>query len=341
MTINWSRGRSELDHKDRVYIRLSQLLWFVTGGLIVVTAVLLAAFPIEFRNGPLPLNVVTFVVFGPVALIYTYLRFDVRLASLCESIALLSSFTLVGAVFTYVMTRAGAAIPLWDARFLAADQALGLDWRAYLAWVNAHPLIGWVLNSSYESILKQVAALSLLLAALKQHRRLQGFLLASQLGIIICGFGGALMPALGAYATLAINAATDHPNIVLTNMSGHDVAHVLQLRGATPFFQIDHIEGIIMFPSFHMALAIFFAWAFWNIPVIRWIALALNLAMAAATPLSGGHYFVDLAGGALVALVSIAVVSWIQGFVDRKTRGSTAVTNPSPPGRVAQTFRTS
>lgn len=330
----------ELSQEDRAYIRLSQLLWIVTGGLLAITAALLAAFPIEFRNGPLSLNFVTFVVFGPVAIIYTYLRFDVRVAAFCESIALLSSFTLIGAVYTYVLTRAAASVPMWDARLLSADHALGLDWKSYLAWVNAHPGVGWILNSSYESILKQVAVLSLLLAAFKEHRRLQGFLLAAQLSIIICGLGGAVMPAVGAYATLAINATTDHPNIVLANMSGHDVAHVLQLRGATPFFQIGHIEGIIMFPSFHMALAILFTWAFWRVPVVRWIALALNLAMVAATPLSGGHYFVDLAGGVIVALVSIAAVSWVQAAVDRKIQGRVARPNPSRPAGIAVPFRT-
>src|SRR5436305_8689172 len=117
--MNLGRSRTQLSHEDRAYILSSKLLSVVTAGLLAVTAGLFAAFPIEFRNGPLPLNFATFVVFGPVAVIYTYIRFDVRVAAFCDSIALLSSFTLVGALYTYLMTRLGAGIPLWDTRLLA------------------------------------------------------------------------------------------------------------------------------------------------------------------------------------------------------------------------------
>lgn len=335
--MKFGRSGNEIYCEDCAYILFSKLLWLVTAGLLVVIAGLIACFPMEFRSGPLPLNFVTFAVFGPVAVIYTYLRFDVRIAAVCDSVALLSFFTIVGAVYTYLMTHLGAGMPLWDERFLAADAALGFDWKSYLGWLNARPLLGAALNSAYESILMQVAALIALLVAFGQQRRLQGFLLAAQFSIIICGAGAAVMPALGAYPFFEINVATDHPNIALTTMNSH-VAQVLQLWSAAPFFQIDRIEGIIVFPSFHMALAVLFTWGFWRVPVVRWIALGVNIAMAAGTPLSGGHYFVDLIGGVIVALVAIALVVSLGRAVNRLTQDRIAirpVPNASFAGRPA------
>jgi hypothetical protein len=323
------RDHQEASRDRRAYTLTSQVLWGISAALLVVVAGLIALTPMEFRNSPLPLNVMTFAVFGPVALVYTYLRFDVRIASLCDCVAVLSSFTIIGAAYTYVMTYLGAGMTLWDSRFLAADAALGLHWKSYLAWLNLHPLLGSALNSAYESILTQMACLIVLLVVLGQHRRLQSFILAAQLCIIVCGAAAAVMPALGPYPFFEINAAVDHPNIPLTTMNGH-VAQVLQLRSAAPFLQLDSIEGIIVCPSFHMALAVLFAWAFWRIPYVRWVALMLNIAMAAGTPLSGGHYFIDIIAGAILAVTAIAVASALGRAIDRIASGQKASAMPAP-----------
>jgi hypothetical protein len=327
--MNLFRSQRETASDRRAYILTSRVLWAITAALLLVVAGLMGLSPMELRNSPLPLNVMTFAVFGPVALVYTYLRFDARVASLCDSVAVLSAFTIIGAAYTYLMTYLGAGVPFWDSRFLAADAALGLDWRSYLAWLNMHPLLGSALNSAYESILTQTAILIVLLVALGQHRRLQSFILAAQLCIIVCGAAAAVMPALGPYTVFEVTPAIDHPNIPLTVMNG-PVAQILQLRGTAPFLQLDSIEGIIVFPSFHMALAILFAWAFWRVPFVRWIALILNIAVAAATPLSGAHYFVDVVGGAVVALAAIAMASSLARAVDRTASGREASGSPIP-----------
>src|SRR2546423_5574325 len=117
--MNLLRSYPETSRDRRAYILSSQLVWAVTAALLLAVAVLIALSPIELRDSPLPLNVMTLVVFGPVALVYTYLRFDVRIASLCDSVALLSAFALIGAAYTYVMTYLGAGVAFWDPRFQA------------------------------------------------------------------------------------------------------------------------------------------------------------------------------------------------------------------------------
>jgi hypothetical protein len=307
----------------RAFTVTSQVSWALTAALLLFVIGAILTTSIEFRRGVLPLNAVVGPIFGLVGFVYIYLRFDITVAGPADAIALAVIFTSVAAAYTYVMTYLGAGAPLWDARFAAADRALGLDWRAYLAWLNERPVFGWALDQAYLSILKQIPCLVVLLALLGQHRRLQIFILASQLCLIVCGAGGCFLPALGIYEFLNVSAAVDHPNIALATTDQH-VAQVLQLRGPAPFIQLGEIEGIIVFPSFHMALAVLFAWGFWGMPVVRWIALALNLAMAAATPLSGGHYFVDLVAGAILAVAAIAAASALRNAIEGRVAGRPA-----------------
>ncbi len=46
--------------------------------------------------------------------------------------------------------------------------------------------------------------------------------------------------------------------------------------------------------------------ALWPVRYIGWISVLLNLAMIAATPVDGSHYFSDVAAG-----LTIATLSWI------------------------------
>ena len=79
------------------------------------------------------------------------------------------------------------------------------------------------------------------------------------------------------------------------------------LRGGTLHaIQLDNLEGLITFPSFHTAAALMFIWALRTVPYVRWPAIVLNVALIAATPIDGAHYFIDLVGGAAVAFAALA-----------------------------------
>jgi membrane-associated phospholipid phosphatase len=67
----------------------------------------------------------------------------------------------------------------------------------------------------------------------------------------------------------------------------------------------------VSFPSFHAAAAILFLWAFWPVRWIWPIAMVANCAMLLATPIGGGHYFVDIFAGIAIAAISIMTVTRI------------------------------
>src|SRR5258707_10224936 len=64
-------------------------------------------------------------------------------------------------------------------------------------------------------------------------------------------------------------------------------------------------EGIIAFPSLHAAFALVLVAAFWPVPVLRWLGLAINTVMLISTPVDGAHYLSDLIAGLAVAALAI------------------------------------
>jgi membrane-associated phospholipid phosphatase len=72
--------------------------------------------------------------------------------------------------------------------------------------------------------------------------------------------------------------------------------------------------------------------ALWPIPILRWLALFLNIAMLADTPIDGSHYFSDvLAGIGIGALCFLAADRIAARAGRRRTASGTSIV----PGFVA------
>ncbi len=234
---------------------------------------------------------------------YSVARPDARLAALAFGAAYLILFTFSAGMLSYVGTSFNR--PLLDAVFAGADAALGLDWLAALTFTDANPWLGRGLRLAYQSSLFQVAAALIVLAATGQLSRLQGFLAlfaATGLATIVASIA---FPAAGAFVF-------HNPPAELRDVVGQDAGiwhfvHFEALRsGAMRTIDPAAIEGLITFPSFHTALAVVTAWAFWRTCYIAVPALLLNLTVIASTVPVGGHYFVDVFAGAAIAGACIA-----------------------------------
>ena len=77
------------------------------------------------------------------------------------------------------------------------------------------------------------------------------------------------------------------------------------------------LTGIVTFPSFHAATAALYLWAFWPVRWFRPVAVVANVGMLLATPLGGGHYFIDVFAGIAVAAAAIIAAQWIAGLLTR------------------------
>lgn len=204
---------------------------------------------------------------------------------------------------TYV--AASANLPMQDAALTALDDALHLDWRAYFHWMTGSQTLVTAAVVSYAMITWPAVGVPMALGLARRYRRLQEFILAVALSLIATTLISILVPAMGTYDFFHI----DPDPALFTPGSYLQQVHDLPLirSGALRDLDLTKLTGIVTFPSFHASAAILYMWAFWSVRWTRVAALLIYGAMLIATPLIGGHYFIDLAAGVAVAAGAIAL----------------------------------
>jgi hypothetical protein len=241
-----------------------------------------------------------------ISLVYARLREAPRLAGLAGTGCKLVLFTDAATVLDYILTGI-VKLPLWDARFAAADRAMGLDWLGMYQWVTAHRAAFAVGNFVYFALGPEFLVLLLWLDLSGRHGRpvvlWRRFVVAASVTVVV----GLVVPAVGAFVffDLPVAKVTDY------------VAQMAALRdGALRVIDLGDVQGLVVFPSFHAALAVIcaaVAQGRWIVPV--W---GFNLLIVAASPAIGGHYFVDILAGILLACITV-------GLVHERPRGTVPV----------------
>ena len=197
----------------------------------------------------------------------------------------LATLVVFSVSFTLLMEAAAAAkLPLADGTLASIDAALGLSAPDLVAWVAKYPWLALLMKCAYFSVMPQTCLLILMNAEKPElWVFLRRFFLAAQISLCLFFF----FPAEG----------------VDTCLSPPVMARFHALRGGAPL-DWQQAQGIVTFPSFHVAWGLILLASFWNSP-LRWPAVVVNGLMIAATVTTGGHYFIDVPGGALVGLVAI------------------------------------
>jgi membrane-associated phospholipid phosphatase len=226
-----------------------------------------------------------------------------RLAFTLVSIAQLELVILFVTPLTYI--AASANFPLQDPNLAFVDRMLGLDWQAYYNWFCERPALVPYIYLSYAMIGGPVFGIPIFLGLSKNYRRLQQFTFACTLTLVLTAIISSLLPAFGTYYQYGI--AADTP---IFRASGYLVQlHELpQVRdGSLRVLFPSNLGGIITFPSFHAAAGVLAIWGFWAVWWMRPFALIAYIAMILATPLVGGHYFIDVFAGVGLAVLAIAL----------------------------------
>lgn len=230
------------------------------------------------------------------------------------------------------------ALPYADASLAKIDHAMHLDWVGYFAFVRGHEVLREVLGQSYTS-LTLLSAVAFILAFLirgaeQAARLLETFFLAA----VLCTIIGPFFPAKGAptFFSEIIGSLEGIPGT-------YSVVPLETLRiGGSILLNASELPGLVTFPSFHTAAAVVVAAGFWRTKLFVPVA-AYSLVVIASTPVFGGHYFIDLIGGALIAFTAIAATRWKAtpaGQLYRPSRSTAAVTVTSaamPPRSAART----
>ena len=105
--------------------------------------------------------------------------------------------------------------------------------------------------------------------------------------------------------------------VVFSNYRPGAIPVLRPRSGTTRLLDVFELGPLLTFPSFHAVSAALYVWACWPIRWLRGVGLIGNTVMLAATPIGGGHYFVDVIAGLVVAVASIYAVNRIGRYLAR------------------------
>ena len=203
--------------------------------------------------------------------------------------ALWIALSAVAVINSYL--AAALSLPAQDALLAACDRAMGFGWFRWRDTLRAYPAAQLVLTVAYFSMMAQVALSIVVFALAKIPRRNEEFLTAAAISMALTIPWFALMPAIGPSTEFAY------------------VPVLTALRAGTPaVYVLGEMQGIVCIPSYHTVLALLLIHVHrgvrWTFPPV----VVLNVLMIVSIPSVGGHYLVDLAGGAVVTLVTLGIM---------------------------------
>jgi hypothetical protein len=234
---------------------------------------------------------------------------------------------------TYV--AASANLPMQDVALAAVDRALGLDWKAYFNFIYGHHALLVVTVLAYSMIGWPVFGVPIALGWTGRYRRLQEFTLAFAIALIVTTTISVLVPAMGTYDLFNVHP---DPNIFTPGAYVDYLEIMPRVRdGTLRALTLSNLTGIVTFPSFHSAAAILYLWALWPVRWLGPVAAVVNVAMILATPIGGGHYFIDLLAGIAVAMTAIvaarvATTSLLRPATQPNARAASAPVPVAPLG---------
>ena len=197
-----------------------------------------------------------------------------------------------------------------DALLAGADRALGLDWWAYVVWLKSNPIVARITTLAYNSSTIQIVGAILLLGFTRRFEQLDRLSLAFMISAIVTIGAWCLFPSFGALPYRYAQGMTQ-PDFFLA-MSKQDALELMSLHsGLVPQLRFDQLTGLIGCPSFHTVMAILTVHALRRVPFAGPLTAAVSVPVFLSIPADGGHHFVDMAAGGVVAAVAIALAGLV------------------------------
>jgi hypothetical protein len=252
----------------------------------------------------LPILLIVFV--GAVGLIYRGLGRDEGVGAACFTLSQLLLFSNCAALLNYI----GLTLhrPLNDEFLAQADRALGIDWWAYVVWLKSDPFFAHATSLAYASSLFQFVVAILLLGFTKRFEHLDQLTLAFMIAAIVSIGTWCLFPSFGALP-LRYAHGMAQPSFFLA-MSKQEALGLLALHsGSVPPLRFNDLTGLIGCPSFHTVMAILTVYGLRCVPWAGPLAAVVSVLVFLSIPADGGHHFVDMAAGVVVAAASIRLAN--------------------------------
>lgn len=227
-------------------------------------------------------------------------NFTLCMTGLAQVVAFTTGYTLL------MYSAASLGVRLYDDPLMRFDEACGVSLPTIVDWARRHPGLTSALRIGYDSMLLQTALVIILLGFRSQRVPLEQFVLQFMTTALISAGVFAVMPAVGPFHGYGYEMSGDQ---------GRYVEHLMAVRdGSMTEFTLQAAEGLITFPSFHTTWAILIAWAFrrdW------WLAIPfgiVNIAVIISTLTTGWHYFADVVGGVVLAVIGIGMTTLLRSW---------------------------
>lgn len=188
--------------------------------------------------------------------------------------------------------------PLVDPYLASADRVLGVSVPSLVEWTRQHDWLVVVLRVAYFTLLPQfILAIIGAGVVLRDRDRLWEFAFHFHFCSFVTLAASGLFPAECAFTFYGFESLLQQDGFI---------RHFESLRAATfQTIRFNDIEGLISFPSFHVAGALMVTWAFRSRRAWLWPLVVLNIGLIAATFMTGAHYVVDVLATFVVFSLSV------------------------------------
>lgn len=269
--------------------------------VLIVALVSALGFAVEASD----LVVMATLLAGGIALAWTmrWRRIARPADALEASAVILASGMTTGCLSILLAT---IAPPFRDSALAGADGLLfpSFSWPVMAKVLGHYPTLVGAMARIYSTLLWQPFALVLLLAATGHGAAIWRFVHAWLLALIACVAVFALAPAITAQVHYGFPLGSI-PGLTV-NAGWRAAAILADVRGgALHELASGSMTGLVTFPSFHAAGATLLGWGFVQAGKFGRPMVALNILMLPTIPLIGSHYFVDVPGGIVIALLAI------------------------------------
>ena len=250
-------------------------------------------------------------------LAYLLKRGEPDLAAMLIGAGFLIGFSAGASVLNYfLLTIAGSSI---DERLAHIDRLLGFDWPAMMTAMAAHPLLNEIFKLAYNSVLPQIALALVLLGWTKQGVAIYRLCLATAFGALLVIAIWTFFPSFGAVAVYSLpDTVAAHLDVALDGHYGQELTRML--AQGPGFISPANMKGLVGFPSYHVVLALLVSWSMRRIKFWRWVLLALNIVVVIATPIQGGHHWIDVFAGFPVAALVVLAADYVCRIFARSAR---------------------
>jgi hypothetical protein len=203
------------------------------------------------------------------------------------------------------------ALPLADDRLDSWDRALAIDWHAYASWLSRYPDILPYLEQCYILAAVSIPFIFMVLVAYGKVERAREFATLLYIGVLVTVCVAGFFPAEGAMVRYMDN---DLPAGTFGLKAGVFFVEALRtVREAREVvLSFATLPGLASFPSFHTAISLLIVYACRDNIVALLLAAAGAGTILVATPVYGGHYFIDVVAGVVLTIVLTAAFAAIR-----------------------------